>query len=57
MQGNIRSNVMGESKWALGKGNAQQRIVGMEQAPQGSGHGLKLPEFKKHLDNSLCAMI
>jgi len=26
---------------------------GMEQAPQGSGHGLKLMELKKHLDNAL----
>lgn len=25
----------------------------VEQAPQGSGHGLKLPEFKKHLDSAL----
>ena len=25
----------------------------MEQAPQGSGQGLKLPEFKKSLDSAL----
>jgi len=25
----------------------------MEQAPQGSGHIPKLPQFKKHLDNIL----
>ena len=25
----------------------------MEQAAQGSGHGLKLPEFKEHLDSAL----
>jgi len=34
-----------------------QRVVGMEQAAQGSGHGLKMPEFKKHLDKALRHMI
>lgn len=30
-----------------------QRVVGMEQAPQGSEHDPKLAEFKEHLDNTL----
>ena len=30
-----------------------QWAVGMDQAPQGSGHDPKLPEFKQHLDNAL----
>lgn len=30
-----------------------QRAVGMEQPPQGSGHGIKLLEFMKHMDNAL----
>jgi len=30
-----------------------QRVVGMEQAAQGSGRGPKQPEYKKHLDNVL----
>jgi len=34
-----------------------QRAVGMEQAPQGSGHGPKLPEFQKHMDNTLSCMV
>lgn len=34
-----------------------QRVVGMEQAPRGSGHGPKLLEFKKHLDNALRHMV
>lgn len=29
-----------------------QRVVDKEQAPQGIGHGPKLPEVKKHLDNT-----
>ena len=39
---------------AGGKGRAlHQRAVGMEQPAQGSGHGPKLPEFKKCLDSTL----
>jgi len=30
-----------------------QRVVGMEQAAQGSEHSSKLTEFKKHLDTIL----
>lgn len=30
-----------------------QRVVGMEEALQGSGPGPKLLEFQKHLDNVL----
>ena len=30
-----------------------QRVVGMEQAAQGSGHGPKLAEFKECLDTTL----
>ena len=30
-----------------------QTVVGMEQAAQGCGHGLRLPEFKKCLDTAL----
>jgi len=30
-----------------------QRVVGMEQVPQGSGHSLKLPELRQHWDNAL----
>lgn len=30
-----------------------QRMVGMEQAPQGSGNGPELPEFKECLDTAL----
>ena len=29
------------------------RVVGTEQADQGSGHGPELPEFKVHLDGIL----
>ena len=28
-------------------------VVGMEQAPQGTGHDPKLPELKQSLDNAL----
>ena len=42
----------GEGQLGSGKEYAP-RVVSMEQAAQGSGHGLKLPEFKKHLDNTL----
>jgi len=34
-----------------------QRAVGMEQAPQGSGHGPKLLESKEHLDRALRHMV
>jgi len=30
-----------------------QKVVGMEQAAQGSGDSLKLAQFNKHLDNAL----
>jgi len=30
-----------------------QRLVGMEQGAQGSGHSPELPEFKECLDNTL----
>jgi len=30
-----------------------QRVVDVEQAAQGSGHGLKLLQFKKHLDTAV----
>lgn len=30
-----------------------QRVVGMEQAQQGSGHGPRLTELKEHLDITL----
>jgi len=30
-----------------------QRVVGMEQAPWGSGHGPELPDFKEHLGDAL----
>ena len=30
-----------------------QRVVGMEQSPQCSGHSSKVLEIKKHLDNAL----
>lgn len=29
------------------------RVMGMEQAPQGSGHSLELVELKEHLDTAL----
>lgn len=37
-----------------GQGKAlHQRVVGMEQADQGSGHSIKQPEFREHLDEIL----
>ena len=33
--------------------NRGSRVVGMEQAAQGSGHGPELPEFMEHLDTAL----
>jgi len=30
-----------------------QRVLGMEQDPQGSGHSPKLPEFRVLLDNAV----
>ena len=33
--------------------SVHQRVVGMEQPAQGSGHGPELLEFKEHLDNAL----
>ena len=36
-----------------GKGSSPGGGWALEQAPQGSGHGPKLLEFKKHLDNAL----
>lgn len=37
-----------------GQGKAlHQRVVGVEQADQGSGHGIKQPEFREHLDEIL----
>jgi len=30
-----------------------QRVVGMEQAAQGSGRGAEIPEFMEHLDTAL----
>lgn len=37
-----------------GQGKAlHQRVVGMEQADQGSGHSIKQPELREHLDEIL----
>ena len=42
-----------------GEAGQQEKMGGwaLEQAPQGSGHGIKLPKFKKRLDNILRHMI
>ena len=40
------------SAWALGKGSSPESDWAPEQAPQGSGHGPKLLEFKEHLNNA-----
>jgi len=43
----------GGSVWVSGKGSSPDGDRALEQTPQRSGHGHKLPEFKKHLDNAL----
>ena len=42
----------GRGRWGLGTGSAPE-WSSMEQPPQGSDRGSKLPEFKKWLDNTL----
>lgn len=37
--------------WALENDSSPEGGQTLEQAPQGSGYGLKMPEFKKHLGN------
>ena len=37
----------------LGTGSTPEGGWALEQAPQGSGHGPKLLEFKESLDNAL----
>ena len=46
------SCVRGESDWIVGKGSSPEG-TGMEGAMQGRGHGTKLLELKKDLDNAL----
>ena len=45
----------GGSGWVLGKGSAPDGAddQALEQAPQGSGHGIELPEFSECLDSAL----
>jgi len=38
---------------ALGKVSTPEGSGSMEDAPQGSGHGPKLLEFKEHLESTL----
>jgi len=40
----------GGSGWVLGKGSSLRGGRALGQAPQGSGHGTELLEFKKCLD-------
>ena len=51
-----------ERAWSCGQGRVRVGVrkrffsagaLGMEQAPQGSGHSPKLLEFKEYLDNAL----
>ena len=41
------------SGWLSRKGSSPEGGQALAQAPQGSGHSLKLPQFKKHLDSAL----
>jgi len=41
----------GRDSWGLGA--ASEDVCALEQPPQGSGHGIELLGFKKHLDNAL----
>jgi len=43
---------MGEVQVRCHGKDLHQRVVGMKQAAQGSGHGPKLLEFKEHWDNA-----
>lgn len=41
------------SGWCQEKGSSSESGQTLERAPQGSGYGHKLPEFKKHLGSAL----
>ena len=41
------------SAWVLGKGTSSEGAQVLKKASQGSGWGIKLPELKEHLDNTL----
>lgn len=43
----------GKIRLDIGKGSSPEGGWALEQAPQGSGHSPKLPEFQQHLDNAL----
>jgi len=45
--------VSGESHVECPENILHQRVVGMEQAPWGSGHSSEQPEFEDHLDSAL----
>jgi len=47
------------SGWVLGNGPSLEADWPLDQAPQDSGHGSKLPQFKKHLEmlSVLCSDI
>ena len=42
----------GKVRWGLQKGSSPEGGWTLKQAPQGNGHGPKLPEFKECLDNT-----
>ena len=52
-EGTAWSCITGGSCWVLGKGSSPEGDWTQEQAAHSSGHGPKLLEFKKHLDNTL----
>ena len=55
-KGTAWSCVRGGAAGGQGQG-LHQRVVGMERAAQGCGHGPRLLKFEKHLDNSLRNMV
>lgn len=44
---------LGKSGWISGRGSSPEGSQALDWAPQGSAHGPKLTELKKHLNNSL----
>ena len=56
-QGNSMKLLKGSSGWISGKDTSPEGSQALEQAPQGSGHGPKLLELKKHLDHTLSHMV
>ena len=55
-EGTAWSCATGAAAGGWGQG-LHQRAVGMERPAQGSGHSLKLPEFKERFDDTLRHMV